>query len=102
MFIENNKIKMKIRILYLSHTITALMIFAFRIFYRQTNENVFNNFYKLFNYKIPEIKSAIYFFLIMSLIANGFLNKGKVINQIIILLLLIINCLIIALSIKTW
>ncbi len=51
---------------------------------------------------MPEIKSVIYFFLIMSMFANAFLNKNNKINQIIILLLTISNLFIIALSIKLW
>lgn len=93
---------MKIKILYLVHTITALIIFALRIFYNLSNKNVFDNINNFFNYKMPEIKSAIYFFLIMSMFANAFLNKNNKINQIIIILLIMFNLFIIALSIKVW
>lgn len=103
LFIEiTNNIEMKIKILYLVHSITALFIFALRIFYSLSNKNVFDNIYNFFNYMMPEIKSVIYFFLIMSMFANAFLNKNNKINQIIILLLIISNLFIIALSIKLW
>lgn len=93
---------MKIRIVYLLHTITALIIFALRIFYSLSSKNIFDNIYNFFNYKMPEIKSLIYFFLIMSMFANAFLIKNNRINQLIIFLLVITNLLIIALSIRIW
>lgn len=93
---------MKIKILYLLHAITAIIIFTLRIFYSLSSKNIFDNIYNFFNYKIPEIKSVIYFFLIMSMFANAFLNKKNQINQIIILLLIMTNLFIIALSVKVW
>ncbi len=93
---------MNIRILYLIQAITAIIIFAFRIFYSSSNKNIFDNIYNLFNYKIPEIKSLVYFYLIISLFANAFLIKKNIINQIILCILIIINLFIIILSIKVW
>lgn len=93
---------MKIGILYLVHTITALTIFALRIFYGPSTKNVFDNIYKFFDYRVPEIKSLIYFFLIMSLFANAFLRGKSIINPIVILSLTIINIILIFLSIKLW
>jgi hypothetical protein len=93
---------MKIKILFLSHTVTALIIFAFRIFMPSTDENIYNNIYRFFNLKLVEVNSLVYFYLIMSLLANGFLDKRKVVSQIVITLLLIINLLIIFISIKSW
>lgn len=93
---------MKIGILYLIHTITALIIFGLRIFYSPSNKNVFDNIYNFFDYKVPELKSLIYFFLIMSLFANAFLRSKNIINPIIIFLLTIINIVIILLSVKIW
>lgn len=93
---------MKIRILYLVHVITLGVIFALRNFYNPSITNLFENIYNLFNYKIPVIKSVLYFFLIMSIFASAFLIKKNILNQVLIGLLIIINCLIITLSIKVW
>ena len=93
---------MKTRILSLMQAITAIIIFALRIFYSSSNKNVFNNINNIFNYKIPEIKSVIYFFLIMSFFASAFLIKKSIINQIILSALIIVNLFIIFLSIKIW
>lgn len=93
---------MKTRILSLIQVITAIIIFAFRIFYSSSSKNIFDNINNLFNYKMPEIKSVIYFFLIMSLFASAFLIKKNIINQIILCALIILNLFIIFLSIKVW
>lgn len=93
---------MKTRILSLMQAITAIIIFALRIFYSSSNKNVFNNINNIFNYKIPEIKSVIFFFLIISLFAGAFLIKKSIVNQIILSALIILNLFIIFLSIKIW
>lgn len=102
LYIEINIVKMKTRILSLIQAITAIIIFAFRIFYSPSNKNIFDNMNNLFNYKMPEIKSVIYFFLIMSLFASAFLIKKNITNQIILCVLIILNLFIIFLSIRVW
>jgi len=93
---------MKNRILSLIQAITAIIIFAFRIFYKSSSKNIFDNINTFFNYKMPEVNSVIFFFLIMSLFASAFLMKKNIINQIILCTLIIINLFIIILSIKVW
>ena len=75
---------MKNRILSLIQAITAIIIFAFRIFYKSSSKNIFDNINTFFNYKMPEVNSVIFFFLIMSLFASAFLMKKNIINQIIL------------------
>ncbi|MDR6485904.1 hypothetical protein J2799_000389 [Chryseobacterium vietnamense] len=93
---------MKIRILSLIQAITAIIIFIFRIFYKSSSKNIFNNINTFFNYEMPETNSVIYFFLIMSLFASAFLLKKNIINQIILCILIMLNLFIIFLSIKVW
>ncbi|KFC19307.1 hypothetical protein IO90_08335 [Chryseobacterium sp. FH1] len=94
---------MKIAILHLVYTVTGLVIFGLRIFYSISNKNIFDNIYKIFDYKMPEIKSLIYFYLITTMLfVNAFLRKKNTMNHVIIIFLIILNLFIIMLSMKTW
>lgn len=84
------------------HIITLGIIFAFRIFYSLSIDNMFKNINNLFDYKIPEIRYITYFFLILSIFISMFLRDKRIINQVFFWILTILNIFIMILSIKVW
>lgn len=95
--IESNLNNMKIRLI---HSVTIVTIFILRIFYSSSIQNISENIYNLFNYKVPEIRYVTYFFLIMSIFINAFLRNKNTLNQIIFWFLTLINLFLIILSFK--
>lgn len=90
---------MKIRLV---HSITIAIIWLIRIFYTTSIQNISNNFKENFKFYFDDIRYLTYFFLGVSMLLNMFLIKKSTAVVITYWVLVIINIILIAFSLKLW